>query len=215
MSLEIKNLNFRYKKNQPLIENLSLLIPQGKVTAIVGSSGCGKTTLISLILGLLKPQNGTIQVFNTCLNDEKTFVPTELRKIGVVFQDYALFPHLTVNENIAFGMNQKNKKENKKLIELLRLFDLAKVSYFYPYQLSGGQMQRVAIARALAMEPTLLLLDEPFSNLDNDLKVRLRNEMLTIIQTLNITTMIVTHDQEDAQFMADLTLDLKDLMKVE
>jgi iron(III) transport system ATP-binding protein len=215
MSLEIKNLNFRYKKNQPLIENLSLLIPQGKVTAIVGSSGCGKTTLISLILGLLKPQNGTIQVFNTCLNDEKTFIPTELRKIGVVFQDYALFPHLTVNENIAFGMNQNHKKENIKLIELLRLFDLAKVSYFYPYQLSGGQMQRVAIARALAMEPTLLLLDEPFSNLDNALKVRLRNEMLTIIQTLNITTMIVTHDQEDAQFMADLTLDLKDLMKVE
>lgn len=213
MSLEIKNLQFRYKKNQPLIENLSLSISKGKVTAIVGSSGCGKTTLISLILGLLKPQTGTIQVFDKVFNDDRTFTATELRKIGVVFQDYALFPHLTVNENIAFGMSKKNKKDNKMLVDLLRLFDLANISYFYPYQLSGGQMQRVAIARALAMEPTLLLLDEPFSNLDSTLKVRLRNEMLSIIHTLDITTMIVTHDKEDAKFMADHTINLIDLMK--
>jgi iron(III) transport system ATP-binding protein len=213
MSLDIKNLHFRYKHNQPLIENLSLSIPSGKVTAIVGTSGCGKTTLISLILGLLKPQQGSIQVLDKILNDPKTYTATELRNIGVVFQDYALFPHLTVNENISFGMSKKNKKDTSLLIDLLRLFDLAKISYFYPYQLSGGQMQRVAIARALAMEPTLLLLDEPFSNLDSTLKIRLRNEILTIIHTLNITTLIVTHDKEDAEFMADHTIDLHELMK--
>jgi iron(III) transport system ATP-binding protein len=213
MSLEIKHLQFRYKKNQPLIENLSLSIPSGKVTAIVGSSGCGKTTLISLILGLLKPQLGTIEVFGQIFNDSKTFTATEFRKVGVVFQDYALFPHLTVNENITFGMSKKHKQDKKKLIDLLKLFDVANISYYYPHQLSGGQMQRVALARAMAMEPTLLLLDEPFSNLDSVLKVRLREEMLTIIHTLNMTTMIVTHDKEDAQFMAENTLDLNTLMQ--
>jgi iron(III) transport system ATP-binding protein len=208
MSLNIQELNFRYKKNQSLIDNLSLTIPTGKVLAVVGKSGCGKTTLISLILGLLKPQSGLIKVSDRIFNDNQVFLATEARSIGVVFQDYALFPHLSVSQNITFGMKKTGKAKEELLISLLRMFDLANVSFFYPFQLSGGQMQRVAIARAIATEPTLLLLDEPFSNLDLALKTRLRKELMQIIRDLHITTLVVTHDKEDASFMADEILDL-------
>jgi iron(III) transport system ATP-binding protein len=213
MSLNIQHLNFRYKKNQPLIDDLSFTIPTGKVLAVVGKSGCGKTTLISLILGLLKPQSGVIEVSDRIFSDHTLFIPTEVRSIGVVFQDYALFPHLSVSQNITFGMKKTGKAKEELLIKLLRMFDLANVSFFYPFQLSGGQMQRVAIARAIATEPSLLLLDEPFSNLDSTLKTRLRKELMDIIHSLNITTLVVTHDQEDASFMADQTLDLNRLLK--
>lgn len=213
MSLNIQHLNFRYKKNQPLIDDLSFTIPTGKVLAVVGKSGCGKTTLISLILGLLKPQSGVIEVSDRIFSDHTLFIPTEVRSIGVVFQDYALFPHLSVSQNITFGMKKTGKAKEELLIKLLRMFDLANVSFFYPFQLSGGQMQRVAIARAIATEPSLLLLDEPFSNLDSTLKTRLRKELMDIIHSLNITTLVVTHDQEDASFMADQTLDLNLLLK--
>jgi iron(III) transport system ATP-binding protein len=212
MSLNIDNLSFRYKPNHPLIENLSLSIATGEVTAIIGKSGCGKSTLINLILGLMKPQSGAIFMNGECLSNHRFTKLPEKRGVGVVFQDYALFPHLTVSENITFGLKIKGEEKQLRLIELLKMFDLTDVSYFYPYQLSGGQMQRVAIARAIAPRPSLLLLDEPFSNLDYDLKLRLRNELSLIIKQLKITTLIVTHDQEDAQLMAKQTFNLQGLM---
>ncbi len=212
MSLKIENLQFRYKANRPLIEHVSLTIETGKITAIVGDSGCGKSTLVSLIAGFIKPQQGTIIVHNKVLNQENTFVAIEDRGLGVVFQDYALFPHLTVIDNIAFGIKQKNQNL-QRVGSLLSLFNLGDVAYAYPFQLSGGQMQRVAIARALAIEPHMLLLDEPFSNLDQKLTVKLRQELAEIIQKLSITTLLVTHDLDDAKAIAHQTFSLPSLMK--
>jgi iron(III) transport system ATP-binding protein len=212
MSLKIENLQFRYKANRPLIEHVSLTIETGKITAIVGDSGCGKSTLVSLIAGFIKPQQGMIIVHNKVLNQENTFVAIEDRGLGVVFQDYALFPHLTVIDNIAFGIKQKNQNL-QRVGSLLSLFNLGDVAYAYPFQLSGGQMQRVAIARALAIEPHMLLLDEPFSNLDQKLTVKLRQELAEIIQKLSITTLLVTHDLDDAKAIAHQTFSLPSLMK--
>jgi iron(III) transport system ATP-binding protein len=212
MSLNIQNLHFRYKANRRLIENLSLSIPTGKITAIIGDSGCGKSTLVSLIAGFIQPQQGSIIVHDKILYNGNTNVAIEERALGVVFQDYALFPHLSVIDNIAFGL--KHKKQNfNRIGELLTLFNLGDVAYAFPFQLSGGQMQRVAIARALAPAPTMLLLDEPFSNLDQKLTIKLRQELADIIKKLSITTLLVTHDLDDAQAIAHQTVSLLSLMK--
>ena len=203
MSLNIQSLSFQYKENVPLIRQLDLTIPKGKIIALSGVSGCGKSTLIQLILGMLKPQTGKISFADTVLTDDKVFIPTHLRRIGVVFQDYALFPHLTVRENIGYGLRQKGQPKAQAIDRWLKLFALADVAFAYPHQLSGGQMQRVAIARALAPEPSLLLMDEPFSNLDTALAIRIREELKPIFQALKTTVLMVTHHQEDAAFLAD------------
>jgi iron(III) transport system ATP-binding protein len=213
MSLNITSLQFRYKPNRPLIEGLSLHVAKGEVVAITGASGCGKSTLLQLILGFLKPSDGTIQFGNQTLVSAQAFCPPEQRHIGMVFQDYALFPHLTVRENIGFGLRQgHHAAKAMRIDELLRMFDLSDVAFYYPHQLSGGQMQRVAIARALAPAPSLLLLDEPFSNLDATLTARLRTELKPLFKSLHMAIILVTHHREDAAFLADRIVTLSDLM---
>jgi iron(III) transport system ATP-binding protein len=203
MSLKINNLCFRYKPNQPLIENLSFHVKTGQLVAITGASGCGKSTLLQLILGFIQPVSGSIQFADRILTDDSNFVMPESRSIGVVFQDYALFPHLTVRENIGFGLRLPAKEKQSRIDKWLKLFSLADVAFSYPHQLSGGQMQRVAIARAVAPEPQLLLLDEPFSNLDPTLTARLRQDLKPIFLALNMTIVLVTHHRDDAMFLAD------------
>jgi iron(III) transport system ATP-binding protein len=212
MSLNINQLTFRYKPNQPLIENLSFHVETGKLVAITGASGCGKSTLLQLILGFIKPSGGSIQFANRILSDHSHFVMPESRSIGIVFQDYALFPHLTVRENIGFGLRLPHQEKQGKIDQWLKLFSLADVAFSYPHQLSGGQMQRVAIARAVAPEPQLLLLDEPFSNLDQVLTERLRNDLKPIFLALNMTIILVTHHREDALFLADEIYDFPILL---
>jgi iron(III) transport system ATP-binding protein len=203
MSLNINNLCFRYKPNQPLIENLSFHVKTGQLVAITGASGCGKSTLLQLILGFIQPVSGSIQFADRILTDDSHFVMPESRSIGIVFQDYALFPHLTVRENIGFGLRLPAKEKQSRIDKWLKLFSLADVAFSYPHQLSGGQMQRVAIARAVAPEPQLLLLDEPFSNLDPTLTARLRQDLKPIFLALNMTIVLVTHHRDDAMFLAD------------
>jgi iron(III) transport system ATP-binding protein len=212
MSLNINNLSFRYKPNQPLIEDLNFHVKTGQLVAITGASGCGKSTLLNLILGFIQPLHGSIQFGDRILSDDSQFVMPELRSIGIVFQDYALFPHLTVRENIGFGLKLSSKEKQTRIDKWLKLFSLADVAFSYPHQLSGGQMQRVAIARAVAPEPQLLLLDEPFSNLDPTLTARLRQDLKPIFLALNMTIILVTHHREDAMFLADEIFDFPRLL---
>jgi iron(III) transport system ATP-binding protein len=213
MSLKINQLGFRYKTNHPLIDGLNLHVPQGKIVAITGASGCGKSTLLQLILGFLKPTEGTIAFADTILSNGEAFLPPEARRIGMVFQDYALFPHLTVRDNIGFGLGKRRAIDKANRIDnLLKMFALSDVAFSFPHQLSGGQMQRVAIARAVAPEPTLLLLDEPFSNLDPALTQRLRAELKPLFKSLNMAIVLVTHHQEDAAILADEIIAFPDLM---
>lgn len=212
MSLNITNLSFRYKPNQPLIEHLSFHVKTGQLVAITGASGCGKSTLLNLILGFIQPFQGSIQFADRILSDDSQFVMPESRSIGIVFQDYALFPHLTVRENIGFGLKLPVKDKQASIDQWLKLFSLADVAFSYPHQLSGGQMQRVAIARAVAPKPQLLLLDEPFSNLDPALTARLRQDLKPIFLALNMTIILVTHHREDAMFLADVIFDFPRLL---
>ncbi len=181
------------------VAEVSLNLPQG-ILALLGSSGCGKTTLLRLIAGFEHPQTGSIEIAGRKVASENSWIPPEKRHLGMVFQDYALFPHLTVAENVAFGLKQ-GKDAARRLIELVGLTGLEQR---YPYQLSGGQQQRVALARALAPQPQLVLLDEPLSNLDVQVRRRLREEIRDILKATGTSAVFVTHDQEEALAIADL-----------
>lgn len=189
-----------------VVDGISLSLKKGHVMALVGESGSGKTTLVRLIAGLETPDSGSISIAQKSITSKATFVQPEARKIGMVFQDYALFPHLTVYQNIIYGCKNVEKKQLKELFELV---GLTGSENRYPHQLSGGQQQRVALARALAPRPELLILDEPFSNLDIALKQQLRNEIFEIIQQLDITAIFVTHDTQDAIIIANDIVVLK------
>ncbi len=185
-----------------IINGIDLAIKQKSITAILGESGSGKTTLSRLIAGLETPDQGIIKIEGKTVVDTTHFLNPEKRGVGMVFQDYALFPHLTVSQNITYGL--KRGESNKKYLdELLDLVQLTGHEQKFPHQLSGGQRQRVALARALAPKPKLLILDEPFSNLDNFLKQRLRSEVFDIISKTGITAIFITHDTQDALFIAD------------
>jgi iron(III) transport system ATP-binding protein len=185
----------------PAVDNISLALKQGEILSLVGPSGCGKTTTLRLIAGFERPTSGKISLNNKPVAGGNVWTPPEKRGVGLVFQDYALFPHLSVADNIAFGL--KDKAPKGKVAELLDLISLAGMEKRFPHQLSGGQQQRVAIARALAPGPAVLLLDEPFSNLDADLRLAVRGDILAILRRANVTTVIVTHDQEEAFALAD------------
>jgi iron(III) transport system ATP-binding protein len=203
MDVDIKQLMFRYHPKEPLIEGLSLFVKEGEILAIQGLSGSGKTTLLRLITGLETPTSGEIVIDGQAVFSANTNVLPEHRAIGMVFQDYALFPHMTVAQNIAFGL-KRNKEDTQTIIQqMLQLIGLQAFEHRYPYELSGGQQQRVALARAIAPSPKLLLLDEPFSNLDADLKHQIRKELRWIIKLYGVTTIMVTHDAEDAKVLAD------------
>ncbi len=189
---------------QLAVDDLSLAVREGELLVLLGPSGCGKTTTLRMIAGFERPQTGSIVLGADVMASERAWVPPERRGIGIVFQDYALFPHLTVAQNIAFGMLRLGRAERKQRVgAALDAVDLAPYAERYPHELSGGQQQRVAIARALAPQPRVLLLDEPFSNLDPELRTSLRYEVRAIVQRAGITTVLVTHDQSEAFAMAD------------
>ncbi|UVI30024.1 ATP-binding cassette domain-containing protein [Paenibacillus spongiae] len=198
--LTIRNVRKSFGSFQAL-NNIAIDIPKGKFTCLLGPSGCGKTTLLRIISGLERPDSGTVLLGGRDI----TMLPAAKRNFGIVFQSYALFPNLTVAANIAYGLKGKMPRRDveAKLDEMLRLIDLEGIRDRYPSQLSGGQQQRVALARAVAMSPEVLLLDEPLSALDAKVRVKLREELCLLQQRLGITTVMVTHDQEEALTMAD------------
>ncbi|PKO05252.1 MAG: ABC transporter ATP-binding protein [Chloroflexi bacterium HGW-Chloroflexi-3] len=205
MKLEIEQLSKRFTGNQyPAVDNITFSMQAHEILAFVGPSGCGKTTTLRLIAGLERPDQGTIHLDQHIISDTRTFVPPEKRNIGMVFQDHALFPHLSVFDNIAFGLRGYTKKVKKdRVLELLKLVDVEALSKRFPHILSGGERQRVALARALAPKPTLLLMDEPFSSLDAHLRLEVREHIRNILKASQSTVIFVTHDQEEALYMGD------------
>src|SRR5918999_2085388 len=183
------------------VDEASLCIDYGEVVALLGPSGCGKTTLLRLIAGFEDPDGGTVDVAGRRVAGRGTWVPPEQRRVGMVFQDYALFPHLTVAENVGFGLPRRARAG--RVAELLAVVGLDALGRRYPHELSGGQQQRVALARALAPAPELVLLDEPWSNVDPFLRETLRAEVAEIIRPLGVTVVLVTHDREEAFSVAD------------
>jgi len=186
------------------VEELSLSVKDGELLTMLGPSGCGKTTTLRMIAGLEQPSSGSIRIEDETVADGDTFDKPEERDVGIVFQDYALFPHLNVEENIAFGLSDATEREiDERVTELLDLVDLSEHREKMPSKLSGGQQQRVALARSLAPEPDVLLLDEPFSNLDVRLRVEMREEVRKILKRAGVTAISVTHDQEEALSISD------------
>ncbi|WP_339104389.1 ABC transporter ATP-binding protein [Haloterrigena salinisoli] len=201
--LELDGVAKRYGTEE-VIADLSLSVREGEILTLLGPSGCGKTTTLRLIAGLEKPDAGRIDLQRDRVAGSDRFVPPEERDVGVVFQEFALFPHLTARENVAFGLRDWDERErDDRVDELLELVGLEAQGDAYPDELSGGQQQRIALARSLAPEPELLLLDEPFSNLDVDLRVEMREEVRRIITETGVTAISVTHDQEEALSISD------------
>ncbi len=193
----------RYGAVQAL-EDIHLQVIQGELMALVGPSGCGKTTLLRLIAGFEALDQGRICLGGQTAAADRESIPPERRSVGMVFQDYALFPHLTVSENVAFGLGKQSRAGREQRVqEMLELVGLAGYGGRYPHELSGGERQRVALARALAPRPVVVLLDEPFSNLDADRRSQMRQEVREILKRSGTTALFVTHDQEEALYMGD------------
>jgi iron(III) transport system ATP-binding protein len=182
------------------VDGFEVEVDDGELLCLLGPSGCGKTTALRLIAGLERPDAGTVEVAGRPVAGPQTWVPPERRRVGMVFQDWALFPHLDVRGNVAFGLDGEAVTRVSELLELVRLDGL---DHRMPHELSGGQQQRVALARALAPSPDVLLLDEPFSNLDAQLRAELRSEVRRVLRSTGTTAVFVTHDQEEALSIAD------------
>lgn len=201
-NLVLQHIDVSYDDKNLILKDLSIDVEDGKLVSFLGPSGCGKTTALRVIAGFITPQNGQV-----ILGDKDySKIPVHKRNFGIVFQTYALFPHLTVFENIAFGLKQQHMSKQvieRKVQDILSLVDLDSLAQRFPKELSGGQRQRVAIARALVVEPKILLLDEPLSNLDAKLRLKMRVEIRQLQQKLGITTIFVTHDQEECFSISD------------
>lgn len=200
-SIKIVNLNKSFK-NINVLSDINLDIEEGKIVSLLGPSGCGKSTTLKIIAGILDFDNGDILLDNKSIKN----IPLKEKGIGIVFQEYLLFPHMSVYENIEFGLKMKKLKKNERQIKVKELIDLVKLNGCennYPSELSGGQKQRVAIARTLAINPKVLLLDEPFSSLDINLRQEMREFLSTLQKKLKITTVLVTHDKDEALMMSD------------
>ena len=200
-ALKINNLNHQINQNL-ILNDISLDIEEDKITCILGPSGSGKTTLLKLIAGLEKTQKGEIHIKDKLVSSSDTHLKTESRNIGFLFQDFALFPHLNVKENLKFAINGKSDA-NIEIDEIMKLIKLPNALHKYPHELSGGEQQRVALARAIISKPQLLLLDEPFSNLDLSLKEEIRDDTLHLLQKFNTSVIIVTHDPFEAMFISN------------
>lgn len=210
IALSLNNISYSYKKNStPVIKDFSLYVEKGSFTTLLGPSGCGKTTLLRLISGFLIPSDGSVKINGINQNG----IEPDKRKIGMVFQDYALFPHMTVKQNMLFGLKIKKdkltdkrlskEKQLEKILQIAENLNLDNLLERFPNELSGGQQQRVALARALVLDPEILLMDEPLSSLDTKLREKVREELKIIQQKLKITTVYVTHDQEEALSLSD------------
>lgn len=204
MWLELENVVRRFGARSA-VNGLSMRLEKGTIGCLLGPSGCGKTTALRCIAGFEPVDEGVVRAHGRVLASPQFHAPPESRQIGMVFQDYALFPHLTVLENVAFGLHRLNRgKRVKRAGEMLETVGLAEYRDHYPHQLSGGQQQRVALARALAPEPKIVLLDEPFSSLDVELRERLGEEVRSVLKALDTTALLVTHDQQEAFAVADV-----------
>ena len=202
MIVEVKGVGKTYDNGVEALRDVNLAFPQGQLTTLLGPSGCGKTTLLRILAGLAEPDGGRV----TIRGRDVTRTPAYERRIGLVFQNYALFPHMTVRDNIAFGLDARGVRgatAGARIEQTLALLQLTGLERRYPRQLSGGQQQRVALARALVLEPDVLLLDEPLSNLDARLRQEVRDEIRAVQRALGITTVFVTHDQEEALTLSD------------
>ena len=201
--LELKSISQAYGK-QLVVRDLSLTLDKGEIGCLLGASGCGKTTVLRTIAGFEQLLGGEIRIAGQTVSGDRFFLPPAKRLIGMVFQDYALFPHLTLFGNVAFGLRELSKTEQfRRVNEALELVGLSSEYHKYPHEISGGQQQRVALARALAPQPQLLLMDEPFSNLDVTLRERLSMEVRDILKEYGTTALFVTHNQHEAFAVAD------------
>ncbi|UVT14927.1 MAG: ABC transporter ATP-binding protein [Nitrospira sp.] len=202
--LELRSVSCAYDPHRPAIQGISFSVREGEILCLLGPSGCGKTTVLRAIAGFEPVRSGQIFLSGRSVSSPSETVPTEERRVGMVFQEYALFPHLRVADNIAFGLRHLSRAERTGRIQaMLRLTGLEGLERRYPHELSGGQQQRVALSRALVQNPVLLLLDEPFSNLDPDMAGRMRQEVHALLHRTKTTTILVTHDHEEAFAMAD------------
>jgi len=210
MWLELENIVRRFGARSA-VNGLSMRLAKGSIGCLLGPSGCGKTTALRCIAGFEPVDAGVVRAHGRVLASPDFHAPPESRQIGMVFQDYALFPHLTVLDNVAFGLHRMDRgKRSRRAEEILETVGLAEYRSQFPHQLSGGQQQRVALARALAPEPEIVLLDEPFSSLDVELRERLGLEVRSVLKKLNATALLVTHDQQEAFAVADLVGVMKD-----
>jgi iron(III) transport system ATP-binding protein len=205
--IKLNSLVKNFGGNSLAVDNLSVTFPSGEFVCLLGPSGCGKTTTLRMIAGLERPDSGEIFCGDQTYFSSNTgeYLKTEKRNLGLMFQSYALWPHMTVFQNIIFGLDMKNvssSEKDKRFVELEKLFQLKNLKKRYPSELSGGQQQRVALARMLAVNPNLLLLDEPLSNLDSNLRLEMRAELKRLHQTLGCTIVFVTHDQMEAMTLA-------------
>jgi iron(III) transport system ATP-binding protein len=204
-ALEIDSLGFAYPGHGPVCADFTMRLAEGQIGCLLGASGCGKSTVLRCVAGLEPIGAGEIRLHGEVVSRPGFTVAAEARRVGLVFQDYALFPHLTVSDNVAFGLRGVSKAERASRVQaLLEAVGLDAAAGKYPHELSGGQKQRVALARALAPRPQLLLLDEPFSNLDIEMRERLSLEVRSILKSLGTTALLVTHDQHEAFAMADI-----------
>lgn len=208
--LKLSNVSVTYG-SVTAANNISLSLQPGEIGCLLGPSGCGKTTVLRAIAGFEQVSAGEVTLHNRVIAHPGFSLPPEQRKVGMVFQDFALFPHLNISKNIAFGLNTLSRaKQHNRIEEMLQLVGLSEQANRYPHQLSGGQQQRVALARALAPEPEILLLDEPFSSLDGELREQLAGEVRELLKASDVTAILVTHDQYEAFAMADKVTLLKD-----
>jgi len=193
----------------PVLQDLQLDVPAGSLTAVLGLSGCGKTTLLRVIAGFERAERGAVSLGGKTLDDGRTYLPPEQRSVGYVPQEGALFPHLSVQQNVGFGLPRRERR-GRQVTALLEMVGIAALAKRLPHELSGGEQQRVALARSLARRPQALLLDEPFSSLDASLRSRVREEVHTLLREQGVTTVLVTHDQEEALSLADTVAVLRD-----
>ena len=200
-SLEVTGVSKGFD-DTPVLTDITFAAEPGQIIALLGPSGCGKTTLLRTLAGLERPDSGSIHIGGDCVASDEAWVSPQRRRVGMVFQDWALFPHLSVAKNVAYGL-PKSERHGPRIDEVLSMVGLDGFGDRQPLTLSGGQQQRVALARALAPRPSVLLLDEPFSNLDSALRVQVRTEVHQLLHDLGITTVFVTHDQEEAFVLGD------------
>lgn len=205
--LKVKNINLSFDSKE-ILKGLNLIIDEGNFVAITGASGSGKTSLLRVICGLESPSQGEIILDNSLLFSREISVPTEKRNIGLVIQEKVLFPHLSAIQNIEFGISSKKDKQNLSG-EIMERLNITQLAEMYPHELSGGESQRVALARSVVMRPKLLMLDEPFTGLDKDLKLKIYPEIKSILRASKITALMVTHDLNEVKALADKCFNLE------
>ncbi|MBD3677740.1 MAG: ABC transporter ATP-binding protein [Rhodobacteraceae bacterium] len=200
--LQVEHITRRFG-GRPVVNDISLSVMPGQVTCLLGPSGCGKSTTLRIIAGVETQDEGRVVIDGQVMADGKVNVPPEARSVGLMFQDFALFPHLTVADNVAFGLKGQKAEKRARAMEMLERVHLARFADDYPHQLSGGEQQRVALARAIAPGPRIMLMDEPFSGLDNRLRDGIRDETLSILKEEGTAVLLVTHEPDEAMRMAD------------